>query len=108
MVVASAERRAASPLAVIEQRVQRRAKDLDVEVGPAGAAVLRRLVDEAVAEWQRDHERGLHELPLADPDLIADRAVRNLTGYGPLEPLLADDDVWEIMVNGPTGSLGSS
>ena len=33
-----------------------------------------------------------------------DRAYRNLAGYGPLEPLeplLADGDVWEIMVNGP-------
>ena len=32
---------------------------------------------------------------------MADRAYRNLAGYGPLEPLLADPDVWEIMVNAP-------
>ena len=38
---------------------------------------------------------------LADPELVAERAFRNLAGYGPLEPLLADDDVWEIMVNAP-------
>jgi pilus assembly protein CpaF len=33
--------------------------------------------------------------------VVAERAWRNLTGYGPLEPLLADEDVWEIMVNAP-------
>ena len=27
----------------------------------------------------------------------ATRAFRNLTGYGPLEPLLADDDVWDLL-----------
>ncbi len=31
--------------------------------------------------------------------------LRNLVGYGPLEPLLADDDVWEILVNAPHGAL---
>ncbi len=38
---------------------------------------------------------------LADPAGVAERAWRNLAGYGPLEPLLADPDVWEIMVNAP-------
>ena len=32
---------------------------------------------------------------------MAERAFRNLAGYGPLEPLLDDDDVWEVMVNAP-------
>ena len=30
---------------------------------------------------------------------MAERAYRNLAGYGPLEPLLDDEDVWEIMVS---------
>jgi pilus assembly protein CpaF len=34
-------------------------------------------------------------------DSLVDRALRNIAGYGPLDPLLADDDVWEIMVNAP-------
>ncbi|MBV9932662.1 MAG: CpaF family protein, partial [Actinobacteria bacterium] len=38
---------------------------------------------------------------LADPDVVEERALRNLTGYGPLESLLADDDVWEIEINAP-------
>jgi pilus assembly protein CpaF len=33
--------------------------------------------------------------------MVIERVFRNLAGYGPLEPLLEDDDVWEIMLNGP-------
>jgi pilus assembly protein CpaF len=54
-----------------------------------------------VAAWSDGYKRGLRAFDLADPDLLAERAFRNLVGYGPLEPLLADDDVWEIMVNAP-------
>ena len=38
---------------------------------------------------------------VADLGGLAERAVRNLVGYGPLTPLLEDDDVWEVMVNAP-------
>ncbi|HCC32971.1 MAG TPA: type II secretion system protein E [Clostridiales bacterium] len=34
-------------------------------------------------------------------DALADRMVDHLVGYGPVEPLLADPEVTEIMVNGP-------
>jgi pilus assembly protein CpaF len=34
-------------------------------------------------------------------DGLADRMVDDLVGYGPVEPLLADPEVTEIMVNGP-------
>jgi hypothetical protein len=37
--------------------------------------------------------------------MVADRVLRNLAGYGPLEPLLADDDVWEVMVNAPDATF---
>jgi pilus assembly protein CpaF len=91
-----------SPLAAIEARVQARAKDLALDVAAAaGAAQLRALIDEEVAGWRADHRRGLHDVDVADGDGVADRAFRNLAGYGPLEPLLADPDVWEIMVNAP-------
>ena len=93
---------AESPLEIIEGTVQARAKDMDLDLGPAGAETLRGLVSEAVAGWTTDYQHGLRDYPLSDPDLIADRAVRNLIGYGPLQPLLDDDDVWEIMINGPT------
>jgi pilus assembly protein CpaF len=83
-----------NPLAEIEQAVQARAKD-------ASPAALRALIDEEVARWCDDFKRGRRTVDLADPALVAERAFRNVAGYGPLEPLLADDDVWEVMVNGP-------
>jgi pilus assembly protein CpaF len=98
-----------SPLAAIEARVQARAKDLALDVGAgSGAQRLRGLIDEEVARWRADHRRGLRPYDLLDPEGVADRAYRNLAGYGPLEPLLADPDVWEIMVNAPDAAFGNS
>ena len=91
-----------SPLQEIERRVQARAKEISLEmVEEAGRTKLRDLIDDEVRAWSSDYQRGARSFDLADPELVAQRAFRNLAGYGPLEPLLADDDVWEIMVNGP-------
>ncbi len=89
-----------SPLVEVERAVQGRARELALDTD-ADPGALRRLVVEMVAAWQDDYKRGLRPFALADPDAIVERATRNLTGYGPLEPLLADPDVWEIMVNAP-------
>src|SRR3954453_23745536 len=40
-------------------------------------------------------------LPDSDREALAARVVRLATGLGPLEPLLADPRVEEVMVNGP-------
>jgi pilus assembly protein CpaF len=91
-----------SPLAEIERSVQERAKDISLEMGDAeGAAKLRALLEDEVQRWSLDYRRGLRPYDLAEPERVVDRAFRNLAGYGPLAPLLADDDVWEIMVNAP-------
>ena len=91
-----------SPLQEIERRVQLRAKEISLDMaGEGGGAKLRSLIGEEVAAWSDGYKRGLRAFDLADPDIVAERAYRNLAGYGPLEPLLADDDVWEIMVNAP-------
>ena len=91
-----------SPLLEVERAALARAKDRSLDVAsPAGTAELRRLIDEEVDRWSADFERGLRDFDVADPAAVAERAFRNLCGYGPLEPLLADDDVWEIMVNAP-------
>ncbi|MDQ6726546.1 MAG: Flp pilus assembly complex ATPase component TadA [Actinomycetota bacterium] len=91
-----------SPLQEIERRVQLRAKETSLDMaGEGGKAQLRGLIAKEVAAWSDDYKRGLRAFDLADPDVVAERAFRNLAGYGPLEPLLADDDVWEIMVNAP-------
>jgi pilus assembly protein CpaF len=92
----------ASPLQQIEQDVQRRATRAVIDVDTAdGAASLRALIDDVVGEWVDSHRRGHRDQPLADPDALSERAFRNLARYGPLTELLADDDVWEIMVNAP-------
>jgi len=90
-----------TPLEEIEHIVQDRARDLALDTDREPEA-LRALVDDSVRQWSVDHKRGLREFDLPDPDAMAERAVRNLTGYGPLAPLLADDDVWEIMINTPS------
>ena len=91
-----------SPLQQIELDVQRRATGTSLDVDTAdGAATLRSLIDDVVAEWVDQHRRGHREQALADPAGLSERAFRNLARYGPLTELLADDDVWEIMVNAP-------
>ncbi|HEV8296126.1 MAG TPA: ATPase, T2SS/T4P/T4SS family, partial [Acidimicrobiales bacterium] len=91
-----------SPLEDIERAVQERAKRHALEMdAPDGLHRLRALVDDEVARWQLDFRRGSRPFELADPELVAERAVRNIAGYGPLGPLLEDDDVWEIMMNAP-------
>jgi pilus assembly protein CpaF len=91
-----------SPLVEIEQTVQRRAKDATLDVGSAGGrSRLRDMIEEEIAGWRADFKRGLRPFDLSDPGALAERVDRNLAGYGPLEPLLADDDVWEIMINAP-------
>jgi pilus assembly protein CpaF len=91
-----------SPLVEIERAVQERAKDISLEMGaPGGEAKLQGLITDEVTRWNDDHRRGRRAFELPDPALVAERAFRNLARYGPLTPLLEDDDVWEIMVNGP-------
>ena len=91
-----------SPLAEIERAVQEQAKllALDMSAGD-GAARLLAMVEEEVARWSLDYRRGSRAFDLADPVGVVERAHRNLVGYGPLDPLLADEDVWEIMINAP-------
>jgi len=93
---------ALSPLAEIERAVQERAKDISLEMGaPGGEAKLRALIADEVVRWNDDHRRGRRAFALPDPELVVERAFRNLARYGPLTPLLTDDDVWEVMVNAP-------
>jgi hypothetical protein len=90
-----------SPLQEIERRVQLRAKETSLDMASEGGRDrLRSLIAEEVAAWSDAYKRGLRAFDLAEPEVVAERAYRNIAGYGPLEPLLADDDVWEIMIVG--------
>lgn len=91
-----------SPLRRIEEAVQERAKQLSLDMAGAGAtASLQALIADELDLWHREYQRGRREVDIAEPDVAAERALRNLAGYGPLQPLLDDPDVWEIMINAP-------
>jgi pilus assembly protein CpaF len=94
-----------SPLREIEVAIQERAKAESLDMNdPAAHAILRQLAVAEIERWHGEYLRGQRCADIADPEAAAERALRNLTGYGPLAPLLDDPDVWEIMVNGP-GSI---
>jgi len=91
-----------SPLVEVERAVQERAKASAIDMGEAtGAAKLRLLIEAEVDRWSIEFKRGLRPFDLPEPALVVERAYRNIAGYGPLQPLLDDDDVWEIMINAP-------
>jgi pilus assembly protein CpaF len=91
-----------SPLAEVERAVQLRAKDLNLDpANPAGASRICSLIDEEIKRWSVEYKHGRRDLDISDSEFVAERATRNLLGYGPLAPLLADDDVWEVMINAP-------
>lgn len=92
----------ASPLQEIERAVQDHAEARAVDLrGDAGRHQLRSLIENEVGRWNDDHKRGLRPFDLAEPERVVERAYRDLAGYGPLQPLLDDDNVWEIMINAP-------
>jgi pilus assembly protein CpaF len=91
-----------SPLQEVERAVQELAKATALDLNDAGGkAALRALIEDEVARWSDDFKRGLRPFDLPDPELVVERAYRNLAGYGPLQPLLDDDNVWEVMINAP-------
>lgn len=91
-----------SPLNQIERNALEVANERSLNTDQDTADLeLRRIVSELVEQWRADYRRGIRSVDLTDPQRIIDRAMSNLTGYGPLASLLEDDDVWEIMLNAP-------
>jgi len=88
-----------SSLTALRDRVQRR---LLTELSPTVSSdnveevrrVLERIFNEALAE---------DNLPLsrAERSDLFEQLVANILGYGPIEPLLRDESITEILVNGP-------
>ena len=95
-----------SPLEELERLALEVANDRNISPGQAeGDEQLRGIVRELVDQWRADFRRGIRRIDLTEPEVIVDRAMSNLTGYGPLTALLEDDDVWEIMLNAPEETL---
>ncbi len=92
-----------SPLMIIEELVQDRARALGLDLAVAGGHNrLREVVQSEIASWRLAYQQGHRSHDIIDPEILRDRALRNIAGYGPLESLLADDDVYEIMINAPS------
>ncbi len=69
-----------------------------VVAGELPASALRQQLDALVHELA---SRERMEISARDQSRIAEEIARDMVGYGPLEPLLADDTINDIMVNGP-------
>ena len=62
----------------------------DTEVHPK----IERLVDAVIT-------RGAYAVTRDERERLVEQMVHDVTGFGPLEPLLADPTITEVMVNGP-------
>ena len=74
------------------------------EIDPAVAAktpasLLRQQIEKIVDDIATESRL---ELTAREQQRVAEELVNDMTGYGPLEALLADDEVTDIMVNSPT------
>jgi pilus assembly protein CpaF len=92
--------RTAGPLAEIRRRVHKQLQEI---LGPQlynerSAEVLEQRVRETLAEVLAKEET---PLTAADRGRIALEICDEILGHGPIEPLLRDPDISEIMVNGP-------
>lgn len=91
-----------SPLEELERMALEVANERNVSPGAVEAdEQLRAILRDLVTQWRADYRRGIRSIDLTEPEVLVERAMANLTGFGPLTALLADDDVWEIMINAP-------
>ncbi len=89
-----------TPLLSIERSVQSAARSEGVDISlPENRERLRALINGAIDEWQNANPA--RPLTTEAKRYIAQRAEADVAGYGPLQALLEDDTVWEIMVNSP-------
>src|SRR3972149_8594792 len=80
----------------------RRTMDIEAlaEPGPAEVERVRRVIAGRVDALNRELTSA-GEPPLADAEGLARRILDDILGLGPLQPLLDDPAVEEIIVNGP-------
>ena len=83
----------------VRDRVQRRLlAELNPTVSTENVAEVRRALEQIFGETLAEDQ-----LPLsrAERTELLDQVVADILGFGPLEPLLKDDTITEILVNGP-------
>lgn len=82
----------------VHEHLIERLDEEGVEVERAGVEQIEQFVQGTVAQYIN-----AHRIPLATADLsvLSKETVDEILGFGPLEPLLADHQVNDILVNGP-------
>jgi pilus assembly protein CpaF len=73
-------------------------EERNLEVGEWGSDKLDRFVKEQVRRYVMDHRLPVNQ---RESDALADDARNELTGFGPIQHLVDDETVNDIVVNGP-------
>ncbi len=84
--------------AIREQLQQRLLAELNPAVSAGNTAEMRRALERIFNEVVADYDLAISR---SDRAAVFEQVAADILGYGPLEPLLNDDSVTEIMVNGP-------
>ena len=87
------------PYAAIREKVQRRLlADLSPAVEAGNVDEVRRAIERIFAETLAEEQ-----VPLSRGERAAlfEQMVADILGYGPIEPLLRDESVTEVLINGP-------
>ncbi|MEX0868597.1 MAG: ATPase, T2SS/T4P/T4SS family [Nitriliruptoraceae bacterium] len=90
-----------SPVRAIELRVLERLRGAQLDADATTTDTIRRFIDDEIEQWTFDVDRGREQVPIADEPRVRRAVEDNLLRYGPLDPLIDDPDVWEIMINAP-------
>lgn len=86
-------------LATLKRQVQDRLlSEMDLEADMSNVAKIRKDIAEA---FQTILVQDNIALSRQERQELFEQVVAEILGYGPIEPLLADEDITEIMVNGP-------
>jgi pilus assembly protein CpaF len=88
-----------APLVQILELRGRVLKEIDPRLAMAvGPQLLQREIERLIHQIANEDRLGLSA---REQSRLAEELAQDMTGYGPLEPLLNDDEITDIMVNGP-------
>lgn len=86
------------PIAKDQELKKKLHKQILKEIDEESVETIIPKIDEMAVEIMREDQSLFGKV---DRKKVVDELINNLTGYGPINPLLLDPDVSEVMVNGP-------